>query len=104
MEALYRLELRRHNDPSVSSDTRRKSNDWSADWLCLWFGSEHLCVNVSRKVGSWGTGEVHTRLFHSSRLLNATGSHRRTCFVHGGPLRRLSLPPSRLQAFLPTTA
>ncbi|XP_056913419.1 uncharacterized protein LOC130539234 isoform X1 [Takifugu flavidus] len=72
MEALYRLELRRHDYPSVSSDARRKSNG-SADWLCLWFGSEHLCVNVSRKVGNWGTGEVHTRLFHSSRLLNATG-------------------------------
>lgn len=100
-EDLYRLELRRHDYPSVSSDARRKS-DGSADWLCLWFGSEHLCVNVSRKVGNWGTGEVHTRLFHSSRLLNATGNHRRTCLVHSQ--LHLSVPPSWLQAFLPTTA
>lgn len=103
MEALYRLELRRHNYPSVSSDTRRKSNG-SADWLCLWFGSEHLCVNVSRKVGNWGTGEVHTRLFHSSRLLNATGNHRSACLAHSGSPLRLSVHPSWLQAFQPTTA
>lgn len=103
MEALYRLELRRRDYPSVSSDARRKSNG-SADWLCLWFGSEHLCVNVSRKVGNWGTGEVHTRLFHSSRLLNATGNLRSTRLVRNGSPRRLSVHLSWLQAFLPTTA
>lgn len=102
METLYRLELRRHNYPAVSSD-RRKSNG-SADWLCLWLASEQLCVNVSRKVGNWGTGEVHARLFHSSRLLNATGNHRSTRLMHNGSLLRLSVRLSWLQAFPPTTA
>lgn len=102
MEALYRLELRRHHYPSVSSDARGKF-DGGADWMCAWSGSEHLCANMSRKVGNWGTGEVHARLFHSSHLLNATGNSRCTCFVHYSSPPRLSAHLSSIQAFLPTT-
>lgn len=81
MEALYRLELRHHGYPADSSDSRKKLNV-STDWLCAWLGSEHMCVNVSRKLGDWETGEVHARLFHSSRLLNGTGNCQSKCFVH----------------------
>lgn len=80
METLYRLELRRHGLPADSSDSRRKLNV-STDRLCAWFGSEQMCVNVSRKLGDCGTGEVQARLFHSSRLLNRTGNCRSKCFV-----------------------
>lgn len=81
MEAVYRLELRHHGCPADSSDSRRKLNV-STDWLCAWLGSEHMCVNVSRKLGDWGTGEVHAGLFRSSGLLNGTGNRQSKCFVH----------------------
>lgn len=80
MESPYRLELRHHAYPADSSDSRRKMNA-STDWLCAWLGSEHLCVNVSRKWEDWETGEVHARLFHSSRLLNGTGKCRSECLA-----------------------
>lgn len=86
METLYRLELRHHGCPADSSDSRRKLNV-STDWLCAWSGSEHMCVNASRRLGDWETGEVQARLFHSSGLLNGTGNGRSWCFTHCGSRR-----------------
>lgn len=81
MEALYIVELRHHEDPADSSDKEEKERvigkkfHVTRDWLCAWLGSEHLCVNVSRRLGDWGTGEIHTELSHSFHLLNATGNY-----------------------------
>ncbi|XP_059200431.1 uncharacterized protein LOC131980237 [Centropristis striata] len=43
------------------------------DWLCVWSGAEHLCVNASRRLGDGGTGEVYSSLSHSFHLLSAAG-------------------------------
>lgn len=81
METLYSVELRHQEDPGDSSDrgeeegTMGKKAHVPCDWLCVWVGAEHLCVNVSRRLGDRGTGEVYTRLSHSFHLLNATGNH-----------------------------
>ncbi|XP_051279537.1 uncharacterized protein LOC127375918 isoform X2 [Dicentrarchus labrax] len=79
METLYSVELRHQEDPGDSSiredEEGRMGNKFSVarDWLCVWLGKEHLCVNVSRRLGDQGTGEVYTRLSHCFHLLNATG-------------------------------
>lgn len=69
-ETLYRVELRRHAPPA---DPPRGKPGVAADWLCAWAGAEHLCVNVTRKVGGSGAGEVRARLLHSWRLLEDAG-------------------------------
>lgn len=85
METLYSVELKHHEDPADSSDKEDKERiigqkvHVTSDWLCARLGSEHLCVNVSRRLGDWGTGELHTRLSHSFHLLNATGTY---YFIH----------------------
>lgn len=83
MDALYRVELRHHDQDRADEDDKEhvtgKKVRVTSDWLCAWLGSEHLCVNVSLQLGGRGTGEVHTRLSHSFHLLNATGNY---CFIH----------------------
>ncbi len=78
METLYSLELRHLKDPGDSLDKEEikgiKEFHVAQDWLCVWLGVEHLCVNMSRRLGNWGMGEVYTRLTHSLHLLNATGN------------------------------
>ncbi|XP_029309262.1 uncharacterized protein LOC115022426 [Cottoperca gobio] len=79
METLYSVELRHQEEPGESSDREDeegmmgKKFHVARDWLCVWSGAEHLCVNASRRLGNGGTGEVYTRLSHSFHLLNATG-------------------------------
>uniref|UniRef100_UPI0037E98E19 uncharacterized protein n=1 Tax=Semicossyphus pulcher TaxID=241346 RepID=UPI0037E98E19 len=79
MEALYNVELRHHEDPGESLDKEDEEGmlgnklHVSHDWLCVWFVTEHLCVNVSRRLGGQGMGEVYMRLSHSFNLLHATG-------------------------------
>lgn len=102
MGTLYRLELRHQRYPADASDISRGLNA-STDWLCVWLGSEHVCVNVSRKLVDWGTGEVHARLFHSSRLLNGTGKLRLNASNVADPVTALS-SSALVQAFPPTTA
>ena len=81
METVYRAELRHHEDPADYSEKKDKEHiigekfSVSTDWLCAWLGAEHLCVNVSRRLGDRGTGEVNARLSHSFSSLNATGNH-----------------------------
>lgn len=77
METLYRVELRRQAAAAATVTTTDPSDGGgepgaSADWLCAWLGSQHLCLNVSRKSGDGG-GEVHAMFFRSTGLLNATG-------------------------------
>lgn len=93
MGSLYRLELRHQRSPADASDGSRGLNA-SADWLCAWLGSEHVCVNVSRRLVDWGTGEVHARLLHSSRLLNGTGKLRLSA-------SNVAHPVAALKFFLP---
>ncbi|KAE8291162.1 hypothetical protein D5F01_LYC10756 [Larimichthys crocea] len=79
METVYRVELKHQEDPGDSLDSEDeegmmgKKFHVAHDWLCVWVDAEHSCVNVSRRLGDWGTGEVHTGLFHSFQLLRATG-------------------------------
>ncbi|XP_070830189.1 uncharacterized protein [Chaetodon trifascialis] len=79
METLYNVNLRHHEDPGDSSDREDEEHmtgkkfHVAHDWLCVWLGAENLCMNVSRRLGDWGTGEVQTKLFHSFHLLNTTG-------------------------------
>ncbi|XP_070774929.1 uncharacterized protein [Enoplosus armatus] len=79
METLYSVELRHQKDPGDSLDREDEESIMgkklhvARDWLCVWLGAEHLCVNVSHRLGDRGTGEVYTRLSHSFHLLNATG-------------------------------
>lgn len=84
METVYRVELKHQEDPGDSLDSEDeegmmgKKFHVAHDWLCVWVDAEHSCVNVSRRLGDWGTGEVHTGLFHSFQLLRATGNQ---CFI-----------------------
>ncbi|TKS80112.1 putative uncharacterized protein LOC400499 [Collichthys lucidus] len=79
METVYRVELKHQEDPGDSLESEDeegmmgKKFHVAHDWLCVWVDAEHSCVNVSRQLGDWGTGEVHTGLFHSFQLLRATG-------------------------------
>ncbi|XP_045907286.1 uncharacterized protein LOC123972095 isoform X3 [Micropterus dolomieu] len=79
MEILYSVELRHQKAPGDSLDredeetTMGKKFHVARDWVCVSLGAEHLCVNVSRRLGDRGTGEVYTRLSNSFHLLNATG-------------------------------
>lgn len=79
METSYRVELRHQEAPGEASDreeqesTAGKTSHVARDWLCVWLGAEHLCVNASRRLADRGRGEVNTSLSHSLRLLNATG-------------------------------
>nr|XP_033505718.1 uncharacterized protein LOC117271565 [Epinephelus lanceolatus] len=79
METLYSVELRHQEDPGDSLDREdeesmmEKKVPVARDWLCVWFGAEHLCVNASRQLWDRGMGEVNARLSHSFHLLSATG-------------------------------
>ncbi|XP_068593999.1 uncharacterized protein [Cebidichthys violaceus] len=79
METLYVAELRHQEAPGDTSDREDeegmagKKFHVARDWLCVWIGAEHFCVNASHRLGDRGTGEVNTSLSHSLRLLNATG-------------------------------
>lgn len=81
MEILYSVELRHQKAPGDSLDredeetTMGKKFHVARDWVCVSLGAEHLCVNVSRRLGDRGTGEVYTRLSNSFHLLNATGNY-----------------------------
>ncbi|XP_068456308.1 uncharacterized protein [Clinocottus analis] len=79
METSYLVELRHQEAPGDSSEREdeevimEKDFPVARDWLCVWMGAEHFCVNASRRLGDRGTGEVNARLTHTLRLLNATG-------------------------------
>ncbi|KAM7401003.1 hypothetical protein PAMA_005280 [Pampus argenteus] len=79
METLYSVELRHQEDPGETlgredeKGTTGKKSHMARDWLCVWSGVENLCVNVSRRVGAEGKGEVYTQLSHSFQLLSAAG-------------------------------
>ncbi|XP_042353477.1 uncharacterized protein LOC121951275 [Plectropomus leopardus] len=112
METLYSVELRHQEDPGDSSDREDeegmmgKKFPVARDWLCVWLGKEHLCVNASRRLGDQGTGEVTTRLSHSFHLLNATGvptsSNARLTWAQDGSqlsvLAELQAGPEHLKA------
>lgn len=76
-EALYSVVLKHQQDTEDSEEKdemRGNKLRVSHDWLCVWFGEEHLCLNVSRQLGGQRMGEVHMRLSHSFHLLNETGN------------------------------
>ncbi|XP_070700951.1 uncharacterized protein [Pempheris klunzingeri] len=76
METLYSVELRHQEDSSSRNDEEgmtEKKFHVAHDWLCVWLGEEHVCVNVSRRLEDRGTGEVYTTVSHSFHLLNVTG-------------------------------
>lgn len=78
METVYSAELRHERDPGEildRDDDEGMMRKQAIDWLCVWSGPEHLCVNVSRLLGNHGRGEVHTQLSHSFQLLSATGDY-----------------------------
>ncbi|XP_034558150.1 uncharacterized protein LOC117826305 [Notolabrus celidotus] len=76
METLYSVALKHQQDTEDRAEkdglTENKLHV-SHDWLCVWFGEEHLCLNVSHQLEGPGTGEVHTTLNHSLHLLSAAG-------------------------------
>ncbi|XP_074545635.1 uncharacterized protein LOC141804879 [Halichoeres trimaculatus] len=75
-ETLYSVVLKHQQDTEDREEKdgmRGNELHVSHDWLCVWFGVEYLCLNVSRLLGSQGTGEVDMRLSHSFHLLTATG-------------------------------
>ncbi|XP_042083292.1 uncharacterized protein LOC102293428 [Haplochromis burtoni] len=79
METVYSVELRHQRDPGAALEgddeegMMEKRSHRTHDWLCVWSGEEHLCVNASRQQGNQGTGEVYTQLSHSFHVLRATG-------------------------------
>ncbi|XP_068995564.1 uncharacterized protein [Embiotoca jacksoni] len=79
METVHSVELRHQQDPGEILDgddeegMMGKESQWARDWLCVWSGEVHLCVNVSHQLGNQGKGGVHMQLTHSFHLLNATG-------------------------------
>ncbi|XP_051809947.1 uncharacterized protein LOC110964699 isoform X2 [Acanthochromis polyacanthus] len=77
METVYSVEMRHHQDPGevLAGDDFEEGvkGKMSRDWLCVWSGVEHLCVNVSRQLWNQRSGEVYARLSHSFHLLNTTG-------------------------------
>lgn len=81
METVYSVELRHQRDPGAALEgddeegMMEKRSHRTHDWLCVWSGEEHLCVNASRQQGNQGTGEVYTRLSHSFHVLRAAGDH-----------------------------
>lgn len=110
METLYSVELRHHEAPADSSDEEEKQSMMgkkvhvTSDWLCAWLGSEHLCVNVSRRLGDWEAGEIHTELSHSFHLLHSTGNYYYIYilyFIHYALSRSLSLFIFWMQVYLP---
>lgn len=79
-ESVYSVELRHQEDSGESSDKgvgeegmMERTSHRACDWLCAWSGRESLCVNVSRRLGDPGRGEIYARLSHSSHLLSTTG-------------------------------
>lgn len=81
MDTLYSVELRHQEDPGESLEKEdnegivEKNSSGARDWLCVWSGEEHLCVNVSRQHWNQGRGEAYTQLSHSFNLLKVTGSN-----------------------------
>lgn len=78
LETWYSVELRREEDPGEppgreDKETMGTTSRVGRDWLCVWFGLENACVNVSSQLGLEGTGGIHAQLTHSFHLLNATG-------------------------------
>ncbi|XP_037314999.2 uncharacterized protein LOC119209652 [Pungitius pungitius] len=79
METLYKVELRHQEAAGDASDSEEEESTTgniphvARDWLCVWLGAEHFCVNASRRLAGGGRGEVNTSLSHALRLLNATG-------------------------------
>ncbi|KAM4551263.1 uncharacterized protein PAE49_015110 isoform 2-T2 [Odontesthes bonariensis] len=79
METVHSIELRHQGDAAKSldiddnKDTMGEKFQGARDWLCVWSGAEHLCVNVSRQLVNQRGGELFVQLSHSFHLLNATG-------------------------------
>ncbi|XP_030607400.1 uncharacterized protein LOC115795564 [Archocentrus centrarchus] len=79
MDTVYSAELRHQRDPGETLDggdeegTMGKRPHVVHDWLCVWSGEEHLCVNVSRQLGNQGKGELYAQLSHSFHVLGVTG-------------------------------
>jgi len=79
METVHSVELRHQGDAAKSldidddEDTMGEKFQEALDWLCVWSGAEHLCVNVSRQLMNLRGGELFVQLSHSFYLLNATG-------------------------------
>lgn len=88
METVYSVELRHQQDPGAALEgddeegMMEKRSHRTHDWLCVWSGEEHLCVNASHQQGNQGTGEVYTRLSHSFHVLRATGDHCNSQRIH----------------------
>lgn len=80
METVYLVELRHQEAPGDSSDREDEEGTMgnhihvARDWLCVWIGAEHFCVNTSRRLWDQGRGELNARLSHSLSLLNASGT------------------------------
>lgn len=80
-DVLYSVEARHQENPRESLDKAddevimEKNYSGARDWLCVWSGEEHVCVNVSRQQWNQGRGEVYTQLSHSFHLLKGTGNH-----------------------------
>lgn len=80
-DVLYSVELRHQENPGESLDLEddevrvKQGSSGARDWLCVWSGEEHVCLNVSRQQWNQGRGEVYTRISHSFHFLNVTGEH-----------------------------
>lgn len=79
METVHSLELRHHRNAARSRNTNDENGamgekaEGARDWLCVWSGTEHLCVNVSRQLANQERGEVFLQACHSFRWLSVTG-------------------------------
>lgn len=78
---LYSIELGHQEDPALDSDRDVEEDVFGGKscrahvWLYVHSQKEHLFINVSRRLGNPGRGELYSHLSHSFRHLNLTGKH-----------------------------
>ncbi|CAG5896969.1 unnamed protein product [Menidia menidia] len=82
-ETVHVIDLRHQREAGKSSDVDGEEDKMgekfqeARDWLCLWSGAEHLCLNVSWQLTKRSKerrgGEVFGLLSHSFHALDATG-------------------------------
>ena len=79
METVHSLELRHQRNAAKSLNINAEEGvmgekvKGARDWLCVWSGMEHLCINVSQQLANQGRGEVFLQVCHSFHLLSVTG-------------------------------
>ncbi|XP_037837860.1 uncharacterized protein LOC108248532 [Kryptolebias marmoratus] len=77
METVHSIELRHQGEAAGSLDkeegTSGEKSHGAQDWLCVWSGLEHFCVNVSLQFTNQINGDIFLLLSHSTHLLSTAG-------------------------------